>query len=162
MNDFSITTRLTTNEYVKIMFIGLYRKPAFILATILGFYYVTTISLDYLNIIDWYNNTPVFEILCGAFLLLAPTLITFISIRQFLSNPNFQNNITYSFSDNGFTCQGFTFKSEFVWQHITKQKELGKFLILYHNKKFGNFIDKTKLTAEQLNYIKSKVISKSK
>ena len=160
MNDFSITTRLTTNEYRKVMFVGLYKKPSFILATLLGLYFAMTIILDYLNVIDWYADIPTFEIICGAFLLLAPTLIVLISVRQFTSNPSFQNDITYTFSDNGVACQGLTFKSEFLWTHIIKQKDLGKFLILYHNKKFGNFIKKTKLTTEQLNFIKSKVRQK--
>jgi len=157
MNNFSIITRLTTREYARIMFIGLYKKPGFILATVLGLYFATTVILDYLNIIDWYSDTPTFEIACGTFLLLAPTLIVLIAVRQFTSNPSFQNDITYTFSDNGVACQGLTFKSEFLWTHIIKQKELGKFIILYHNKKFGNFIDKTKLTTEQLNFIKTKV-----
>jgi hypothetical protein len=139
------------------MFVGLYKKPGFILATLLGIYFATTITLDYLNVINWYADTPIFEIVCGAFLLLAPTLIVLIAVRQFTSNPSFQNDITYTFSDNGVACKGLTFKSEFLWTHIIKQKELGKFLVLYHNKKFGNFIDKTKLTTEQLNFIKSRV-----
>jgi hypothetical protein len=157
MNDFSITTRLTTHEYTKVMFVGLYKKHGFILATLLGLYYATTVILDYLNVIHWYANTPTFETACGAFLLLAPTLIVLISVRQFTSNPSFQNDIKYTFSDQGVACQGLTFKSDFLWTHIIKQKDLGKFLVLYHSKKFGNFIDKTKLTTEQVNFIKSKV-----
>ena len=139
------------------MFIGLYRKPVFIVASLLGLYFATTIVLYYLNIVNWYSDTPTFEIICGAFLLLAPTLIVLISVRQFTSNPSYQNDITYTFNENGITCQGLTFKSEFLWTHITKQLELRKFLILYYSKKFGNFIDKTKLTTEQLQFIKSKV-----
>jgi hypothetical protein len=46
------------------------------------------------------------------------------------------------------------------FSHIIKRKEINKFLILYHNKKFGNFIDKTKLTNEQLQFIKSKIKGK--
>ncbi len=157
MNDFTITTRLTTKEYAKIMFVGLYKKPGFILATLLGLYLATTIILDYFNVIDWYSDTPTFEIACGAFLLLAPALIVFIAVRQFTSNPSFQNDITYIFREDGISCQGLTFKSEFLWTHIIKEKEIGKFLILYQSKKFGNFIDKTNLTTEQLNFIKSKV-----
>jgi hypothetical protein len=68
MNDFSITTRLTTKEYTKVMFVGLYKKPGFVLATLLGVYFATTIILDYLNVIDWYADAPTFEIVCGAFL----------------------------------------------------------------------------------------------
>jgi hypothetical protein len=160
MNDFSITTKLTTKEYTKVMFMGLYKKPGFILATLLGIYYATTIILDYLNVINWYADTPTFEIVCGAFLLLAPSLIVLIAVRQFTSNPSFQNDIIYTFNNNGVACKGLTFKSEFLWAHIIKQKELDKYLILYHNKKFGNFIDKTKLTPEQLDFIKSKVRQK--
>jgi hypothetical protein len=108
MNDFSITTQLTTKEYAKIMFVGFYKKPGFILATILGLYFAVTIILDYSNIVDWYSETPIFEIACGAFLLFAPSLIVFIAVRQFKSNPSFQNDMTYTFSDNGVACQGLT------------------------------------------------------
>jgi hypothetical protein len=160
MEDFTIKTRLTTKEYSRVMFVGLYKKPAFILATLLGLYLVTTAFLDYLKVIDYYSETPLYEIICGTFLLLAPSLIVLIAVRQFTSNPSFQNDMTYTFGDGGVVIQGLTFKSEFLWTHIIKQKELGKFLILYHNKKFGNFIDKTKLTADQLDFIKSKVSRK--
>jgi hypothetical protein len=56
--------------------------------------------------------------------------------------------------------QGLTFRGEFLWAHIIKQKEINKYLILYHSKKMGNFIDKTRLTADQLQFIKSKVRGK--
>ncbi|RYE52287.1 MAG: hypothetical protein EOP48_16810, partial [Sphingobacteriales bacterium] len=111
MNEFSITTRLTAKEYTKLMYVGLYRKPAFILATLLGLYYLTTIILDYLKVINWYEETPTFEMLCGLFLFLAPTLIVLIALRQFTSNPCFRNDISYTFSNNGVTCKGSTFKS---------------------------------------------------
>ena len=160
MENFSITSHLTTKEYVKIMFLGLYKKPGFILATFLGLYFVVTVILDYSNIVNFYTDTPYFEILCGLFFLLSPTFIVIISVRQFLSNPSCVNEITYTFSENGMRVQGLTFKAEFVWAHIIKQKEIANFLILYHSKKTGNFIDKTKLTLEQLQFIKAKVGSK--
>jgi hypothetical protein len=150
MEDFTIKMHLTKKEYAKVMFVGLYKKPVFILATLFGLYLMTTAILDY-------SGTPLYEIICGAFLLLAPTLIVLIAINQFASNLSFQNDMTYTFSENGVAIQGMTFKSEFLWSHIIKQKELGKFLILYHTKKFGNFIDKTKLTTNQLGFIKSKI-----
>ena len=157
MEDFSITSRLTTKEYAKIMFVGLYKKPGFILATLLGLYFIVTVILDFTKIVSFYNAPPYFEIICGLFLFLSPTLIVIISVRQFKSNPSFQNDIKYTFNENGMTVQGLTFKGEFVWAHIIKQKEIGSFLILYHSKKAGNFIDKSKLTLDQLRFIKAKV-----
>ena len=144
-------------EYAKITFLGIYKKPGFIIGTILGLYFIVTVILNYFRVINFYIDTPYFEIICGLFLLLSPTLIVIISVRQFISNPSFQHDIIYTFSENGMAVQGLTFKGEFVWTHIIKQKEIGNFLILYHSKKTGNFIDKSKLTLDQLQFIKSKV-----
>jgi hypothetical protein len=160
MEDFQITTRLTEKEYIKIMFIGLYKKPVFILATLIGLVLFTQIILYYFFDIGFYSETPWFEIIAGAFLLLFPSVIVFISVKQLKSNPSFQDDINYTFGENEVVVQGLTFKGEYAWAHIIKQKEIGKFLVLYHSKRFGNFIDKTKLTPEQLQFIKSKVKTK--
>lgn len=155
--NFSITSNLNIRDYTKVMFIGLYKKPVFILCTIVGLYMLTTVTLDYLKIIQLYDSPPLYEIICGLLLLLAPTLIVVMAVSQFKSNPSFQNDITYTFSEDGLVVVGITFKTEFSWEHILKQKEIGNFLVLYHTKKFGNFIDKSKLTAEQLLFIKTKI-----
>jgi hypothetical protein len=65
--------------------------------------------------------------------------------------------MTYTFNEESMAVNGLTFKSEFLWEHIIKQKEIGKFLILYHTQKNGNFINKSKLTSEELLSIKSKI-----
>jgi len=158
--NFSITQKLDTREYAKMMFIGLNRKPAFIVSTIVGLYLLITVLLDHLKVINYDNSSPLYDIIIGALLLLAPTLIVIITVNQFKSNPNFQNDMTFTFGEELFVVQGITFKSEVSWVHITKQKEIGKFLILYHTKKFGNIIDKSKLTTEQLLFIKAKVAKK--
>ena len=157
MENFSITSRLTKKEYAKTLFIGIYKKPAFILATVLGIYYMLTLILDYFKIVSIYTDTPYFEIVCGLILLLAPPLIVVTAVRQFTSNPCFENDITYSFNEKGMTTEGLTFKSEFIWTHIIKHKEIGNFIILYQNVKAGYFIDKRKLTLDQLQFIKTKV-----
>jgi len=157
MEDFTITTRTTTKEYAKAMLIGLYKKPGFIIATFAGLYLLITVILYHLKIINYYSDTPYFDFFCGLFLLFGPILITLIAVRQFNSNPSFQHNIKYTFSDKGMAVEGHTFKGEFLWAHIIKQKEISKFLILYHSKRMGNFIDKTKLTTGQLQFIKAKV-----
>jgi hypothetical protein len=160
MEDFSITTQTTTKEYATVMLIGLYKKPVFIIISVYGLYLLATVILDHFNVIAYYSEIPYLELFGGLFLLFAPVIITLMAVRQFTSNPNFQNSITYTFSDDKMTIKGHTFKGEFLWAHIIKQKEISKFLILYHSKRMGNFIDKTKLTAEQLQFIKAKVEQK--
>jgi hypothetical protein len=155
--NFSITSSLNKQEYIKVMFIGLYKKPGFIIGTIVGLYLLITALFNYFNVIDLYVYSPFTDGILGLFLLLAPSLIVLLSVNQIKSNPNLLNDMTYTFTDTGLVVKGTTFKSEFSWEHIIRKKEIRQFLILYHTKKFGNFIDKSKLTPEQLLLIKSKI-----
>jgi hypothetical protein len=157
MDDFSVKTRLTAKEYAKVMIIGLYKKPTFILTALFGLFPLIIVILDHFKIINYAFGTPFVELLCGLFILSAPSLITIIAVRQFISNPSFQHDIKYTFSERGMAVEGITFKGEFLWAHIIKQKEISQFLILYHSKRMGNFIDKRKLTLDQLQFIKTKV-----
>jgi hypothetical protein len=157
MENFSLNTRLTPKEYAKIMYLGLYKKPSFLITTIAGLILLVTVTLDNFKIIDWYVESPYFEIFSGIFLMFGPSLIVLIAIRQFISNPSFKNEIKYTFGENGMEVEGLTFKGEFLWSHIIKQREISHFLILYHSKQMGIFIDKKKLTTDQLLFIKQKV-----
>jgi hypothetical protein len=144
MDDFTITSRMTTKEYAKVMIIGLYKKPVFILAAFLGIYLIL-------------DDASYLEAIMGFFLFLSPMIITLIAVSQFNSNPSFKNDIKFIFGENGIHVEGITFKAQFTWEHIIKQKEISHFIILYHSKKMGNFVDKTKLTPDQLKFIKDKV-----
>jgi hypothetical protein len=157
MENFSITTRLTEKEYAKATLLLLYRKPIVIVESLVGFYLIVAAGFHSLRLIDLYSDVPVVGILLGIFFLLLPAIAVFSLLRQFRSNVSLQQEITYSFNEAGMQVQGQTFKGEFQWIHIIKQKGAGKFLILYHSKKSGNFIDKTELTDEQLRWIKSKI-----
>ena len=158
--NFSITSKMTKPEYIKVMYIGLYKKPSFIISTVFGLCLLTIVFLDYLTITKFLDGQPFYYIICGVFLVFSPTLIVMMAVNQLKSNPSFLNEITYTFNEEKILVEGITFKSELTWAHILKQKEIGGFLILYHTKKFGNFIDKAKLLPEQLLFIKEKVLSK--
>lgn len=157
MEDFSITTRVNSKEYAKIVFVGLYQKPAFIFATLLGIYFVMKLVLRYFGVVKSYTDISSFDIFCGFFLLLAPTLIVLIAVRQFASNTSCNKDITFVFTETGIRVQGLTYKGEFLWAHFIKYKESGKFLILYQSKRAGYFVDKTKLLLAQLEFIETKV-----
>lgn len=157
---FSITQRLNTKEYVKTMFIGLYKKPIYILMTLLGIAIATMILLDHFEIADFYSETPWLEMGLCLFLFIAPSLVVLLSLKQMKANSNFLNDMTFTFTDTGYSVEATTFNSNILWSHILKEKEIGQYLILYHTKKFGNFIDKGKLTPEQLAFIKASINKK--
>jgi hypothetical protein len=158
--DFSITSKLDKGDYIKVMFIGLYKKPYYVIAAILGLCLLTVSILNYFNTISFEVYSPFVDAVSALFLLLSPVLIVILSVSQVKSNPSLLNDMTFTFNEQGIAVTGLTFKSEFLWEHIIKQREIGKFLILFHTNKFGNFIDKTKLAPEQLLFIKSKITKK--
>jgi hypothetical protein len=158
--DFSIISKLDERDYIKVMFIGLYKKTYYIIATIFGLCLLTVSILNYFNAISFEVYSPFTDAVLSLFLLLSPSIIVFFAVSQAKSNPSFLNEMTYTFTDAGISVTGLTFKSELLWEYIIKQQEIGKFLVLYHTKKFGSFIDKSKLTSEELLFIKSKIIKK--
>jgi hypothetical protein len=157
MQDFTITTKMRKMQYARVMFFGLYKSIGIIIATIFALFLLATSILNHFKITDYHTYNPATDFVLGLLFLLSPALITLAAVRQFTSNPSFLQGIKYTFSENEMKVEGKTFKGEFLWAHIIKQKEKGKYLILYHSKRMGNYIDKTKLTPEQLQFIKSKV-----
>lgn len=141
MDNFSITTQLTKKEYLKVMLLGLYRKLPFIVISLFGLYLLL------------FDNAKIL----GIVFILSPTIIILIALNQFTTNPNFKNPIKYTFTENGILVEAITCKAEFTWKHIIKCKEISDFLILYHSKHSGNYIDKRKLSSDQFEFIKEKI-----
>lgn len=157
MDDFTIRTKIIPKEYIQTMYIGMYKKPFVIIITLIGLFLITTVVLDHFHQINFYTERPTVEIGLGLFCLLIPSITIFQALKQIRSNKNLRDFITYTFGETGITAQAITYKAEFLWEHIIKQRELGKYLILYPNKAGGYFIEKSALTTDQLNFIKSKV-----
>jgi hypothetical protein len=157
MDDFTIITRFTKSDYTRFLYREIYKKPLIILATLVGLYLFVTSVLSYFQIENPYTKDPFFDLVLGIIILLGPTIMVFIAAKGYMSNPSLQHDVEYTFNNDGVNVQGLTFKSELMWAHIIKLKETKKFLILLSSKRLGNFIDKSKLTPEQIQFIKSKV-----
>lgn len=158
--EFSITSKLDKTEYIKTMFIGLYKRPYYVLVTIFGLFILAVSMLNYTKLTSFQVYSPITDAIIGLFLLLLPPLIVLMAVRHVKSNSVLLSEITYKFTDVGVSATGSTFKMDFLWEHMIKQNERGKFIILYHTKSAGTFIDKTNLTPEQLLFIKSKIVKK--
>ncbi|HEV2353237.1 MAG TPA: YcxB family protein [Puia sp.] len=157
MDSFSITTRTTVSDYVKILYTGFYRKPTFLIVSIFGLFCIWAGIFAGYDVVPFDTGLPGDGIYLGCLFVLFPSLMVLIGVRQFRSNPVFRHDMTFSFGETGFKVQGLTFAAEFQWAYIIKQREIGHYLILYHSKRMGSFIDKRALTTEQLQFIKSKV-----
>ena len=160
MEDFSITIRLKVGDYVKLMYTGLYSKPLSIISAAIGIFLLSSVALNAVGAIYIYPSTPYFQLFLGLFALFYPPLVVLISLRRFKSNPSYLNDMIYTFREDGFAVSAQTFKADYKWGQINKEKEIKNYLILYKLPKFGHIIDKTKLTAAQLQFIKAKVAAR--
>ncbi len=152
--DFSITNSLNKRDYINYLFIYLYKRPFYIIASIFGLCVVIMSILDFLKITD-IEGTPIFTLFCGLYAVFMPALVVLLTVRR--NKAILLRDTVYTFSENGIIVEGGTYKTELSWAHIVKQKEIGKFLVLYHSKSVGNIIEKSKLTDEQLFFIRYKV-----
>jgi hypothetical protein len=157
MNPFTITTQITAKEYGKASLAGLYKKPVFILLSIWGLYAVVASFFTSISFFKPEADNPYPGLVPGILLLFLPLLLVLISLSQFNSDRKYRDSIKYTFDEKGMTSEGKTFKSEYAWDHFIKQKDVGKYLVIYHTKKTASFLDKSKLTQEQLEFIKGKV-----
>lgn len=143
MQDFSITTTLSLTDYAKVYFLGVIRKPAFILIPLFGLYMM-------------YHESYIM----GVFFIVAPVLATWTAVRRYKSNADYNSVIQYTFGENGIRTEAPSCTSDYAWSHIVKYQQISHFIILYHGNNTGNIIDVQKLTPEQLQFIRYKVDAK--
>src|SRR5215469_15136143 len=148
MDSFSVTTLLTRKDYIKFICGELYKKPQFIIATLFGLFLITIVILNYLRIINYSSEVPYTELFGGLFILIAPCVIALLTARGIYSNASLKHEISYTFLNDGIAVKGLTFESFLKWEHIIKQKQTKRYVLLYHSKRLGNFIDKSKLTPD--------------
>ncbi|HEU5052660.1 MAG TPA: YcxB family protein [Hanamia sp.] len=161
MQEFTVTTRITKTEYARIVFFGYYKQTGSILFTIFGLYLVIIAALTFLEITPYYSGSPSVDLIEGMIFLSIVPLNTWRAVRKYGSNGNFQKGVTYTFSENDIKVETENFKGEYLCAYFIKQKESGKYLIVSHPGGTGILIDKTALTAEQLQFIRSKVAHSS-
>lgn len=161
MQKFSTLVRLVSLEYARMMYAAFYRKPLFIILTIIGLYFMITVLLYYAGLIRFYTATPYFELFCGALLLLFPSLIVLMSVLQAKKSPAFKDGVRYTFSEAGVSMEISTGRTDVSWAHFTGCKDSGLYLMLNQNKRTGYILDKRQLSDEQVAFIHLKCSGKS-
>ena len=156
MENFTVSTLLTKDDYTRCLFRTTYRKPGNIVTTIAGVVFIG-ISV-YLSMRSGRDYSDFLTIaIPGIFLIVSPVIQVFIARKNTFKNPALQFNVEYTFGDEGIGVKGISFESSFAWLHIFKVQEDREFLLLYLNKRGAYFIKKDVFTQQQIDFIKSKV-----
>jgi hypothetical protein len=85
-----------------------------------------------------------------------PIFFTFIIIRSyfsvkknFFSNKNIQETITYTFTDQKIRTEGETFDADFTWDTVHKVKENKDWFLIYQSAQVMNMVSKKNFTQDQ-------------
>lgn len=157
MNEFSITTQLTKEEYSEFFINTLYKKPVTIIFGLIGVFLIVTSIAD-LTVYheeEFYMNC--FTLILGIFVNLMPVMSWQLAIKNFSSNKVISQLLTYTFTNEKILVKGDTLDMAFAYLYIVKFKQTSKYLLLYQTNKAAIFIKKECLTDEQINFILSKI-----
>ena len=154
MNSFTVTTLITKKDYIAYLITSIYKRPLTIIMFFVGLYMLLMVARPSLF---GYPTSPVSNLVFGLFLVLNPFIITFILSAKFNAIPSMRHEIVYTFSEDLIVIKASTFDATMQWSHFIKLRETKRFLLLQSSKRTASLIDKTKITQEQIQFIKSKI-----
>lgn len=151
----TIKTRLNFEEYKKLIFILIYKKPIVIFITVLGLYMIVHASLSYFGIIRINNNITIQFIFGIIITFLIPYNIYKSSKKNFETNKRIQEEIEYNFTNEKIIVKGESFNLEHEWNKITRIKELKDCFLIYQSKTSADIIPKRNLLESEIQELRN-------
>jgi hypothetical protein len=138
MTDFSIQQHLTIKEYRRLSFTLTYQRWFIIVVNALALAYIVSLIVTKGSL--WNNDLSSFGVAVIALSVWYPIAV-FIGVnRNYKSNYRLNENITYSFSNEGYTITGESFNSKLDWGKVYKVKIIKGWLLVYSNKTVASLI----------------------
>ena len=152
MDNFTFQFQMPISEYRKFSIREYYRKPATMIATLIGVGFIAYSIFGRSG-----KSVDIVQLGIGFAWLAAPVISTMMFVSRVSASPYFKEVLTYEVSEPGVNIRGLTFKGEYTWRNFVKRRESGDFLILLQSKREAVFFSKRLLTESQLQFIRSKV-----
>ncbi len=143
--------KITSSDYIRLMFLLRYRKPYSIFVTILGFV-MLALSIRSFSGEDNYVQQPVIlMVFCLMIIIGVPISLYLTSKRNFNSNYRLQEEIECELSNDNMKMRGETFNTESDLNQTYKIEELKNWFLLFQNRTIFNLIPKKGMTVEEIN-----------
>ncbi len=137
-----IETKISLEEYIKLMYTLTYRKKSMLYISILGLFFFSFSILYLIGIIETTEFTYFPIGFSALIVLILPFTVYFSAKKNYQTDNRLQEVITYDINEELITIKGETFNSEMTWDKMHKVIELKSWLLLYHNKMVANIIPK--------------------
>ncbi len=150
MNDLRIQSRITLNDYTKVVYLLIYRKPLVLLISLFGLVLIILSLLYFLKIYTPTGNPPYFPLLAGMLITVVfPVAIYRLARRNFNSGDLLHENILYTFTNENVFLQGDSFAMTLSWNKIYKVRNLNKWILFYQDRDHLNFLVRNSFSPAQ-------------
>lgn len=149
---FTHTSQISPANYIKFLYGQYYKKPAIILIYLFSFYFLS-------RIINGTASVPSFECYYIIFSIIFPNLMVYLNLKKPGVKKYVYAPMQYTFTDDVVLIQGADFKTELQWSAIKKVKVMKHLLFFKTSRTNGTLFDKSLLTAEEMEFIRGKVIA---
>jgi hypothetical protein len=138
-----LETKITFNQYLKLMYALTYRKPMTIFLSIIGLIMFIGSVLYFFGFNVPVDKPPYIQLILGfSFSAFLPFSVYKSARKNYSTNKRLQENITYDFTEEKVTIKGETFNSEWTWEKTYKIEELRNWILIYQNNIVANIIPK--------------------
>ena len=136
MTDFSITQKINSKDYTRLIFWLLYKNIGIILVSILASLSLIAFIIQFIifpkELMDADDKSYAMFVIFMAILL---PLFTYISSKRgFKSNQKIQEETTTEFSEQGVNQHGESFHTNYTWEKIYRVRIIPGWLLVYHSR----------------------------
>ncbi|HEY4150875.1 MAG TPA: YcxB family protein [Chitinophagaceae bacterium] len=150
---------MTKKEYGNFFYGALYKKPWTMVITFGGLALLLVAELEFSGRL-YVQGMPWVDLGLAVFLILSPSLTVLLAKKRFASSLDLSNDFRFTFGEDAIVVNTKTCDATLKLEHIIKVKETRQFLLLFAGAKSAYFIKRDRLTKEQIEFIKSKVVKK--
>lgn len=145
-----ITTKLTFEEYLKLMYAVAYKNWRIRFFTFIGLLIITSSVAVLFS--KQVQNFPYSSLLMGLGLVFfTPVSLYFQLKKNYQANAALQQQVAYGFTKEGVELKGESFHSQFKWIHISKVVEQKGYFLLYQPNATVMIVAKKELSDSEIN-----------
>ncbi|RYD75290.1 MAG: YcxB family protein [Sphingobacteriales bacterium] len=160
MNPIEIKTRISREDYIKLLLALAYRKPIIWMFTFIGLLSFVAVILNLLDI--GLRDFPFMELIISiAILIVYPTIIYLRGKRSYERTPQLKEEITYRFTTEKMRVKTENTETQTSWNKVEKVQEHKKWILIYQENLITNIIPKNAFTIEQLSALRN-ILPKNK
>ena len=150
MQEIKIESKISSSDYIRLLFRMIYRKPGMIILSFTGLIMVIFSTLYFLNLYTLAGHPPYLPLVTGILIIVVfPLFVYGMARHNFRTDSLLREKIQFSFSGEKILLRGETFLYSLTWDKIHKVRIRRDWLLFYGERSRLNFMVRHSLTRAQ-------------